>query len=70
MQWATGNIGTRSLRAVIDHPRYELVGVYVHSGEKAGKDAGELCGADTTGVVATNSIGKATLLSPLTSRRS
>ena len=26
VQWATGNIGTRSLRAVIEHPRLELVG--------------------------------------------
>jgi len=56
VQWATGNIGTKSLRAVIDHPNFELVGLYVHSPDKAGKDAGELCGAGTTGVIATNSI--------------
>jgi 2,4-diaminopentanoate dehydrogenase len=56
VQWATGNIGTKSLRAVIEHPNLELVGLYVHSPEKAGKDAGELCGAGITGVVATNSI--------------
>ncbi|MGH9275158.1 MAG: NAD(P)H-dependent amine dehydrogenase family protein [Acidimicrobiales bacterium] len=53
-QWATGNIGTRSLRAVIEHPDLELAGVYVHSADKAGRDAGELCGVDATGVVATN----------------
>ena len=56
VQWATGNIGTKSLRAVIQHPRLELVGLYVHSADKVGKDAGELCGAGTTGVVATNAI--------------
>lgn len=56
VQWATGNIGTRSLRAVIEHPNLELVGLYVHSSDKAGKDAGELCGAGITGVIATNSI--------------
>ena len=56
VHWATGNIGTKSLRAVIDHPRYELVGLYVHSPDKVGKDAGELCGAGATGVVATDSI--------------
>jgi hypothetical protein len=56
VQWATGNIGTKSLRAVIEHPNLELVGLYVHSPDKAGKDAGELCDAGTTGVVATNSI--------------
>ncbi|MBV8958311.1 MAG: dihydrodipicolinate reductase [Actinobacteria bacterium] len=55
-QWATGNIGTRSLRAVIEHPQLELVGVYVYSDKKAGVDAGELCGAGPTGVVATTSI--------------
>jgi hypothetical protein len=56
VQWATGNIGTRSLRAVIEHPNLELVGLYVHSPDKAGKDAGDLCGAGITGVIATNSI--------------
>ncbi len=56
VQWATGNIGTRSLRAVIEHPSLELVGVYVHSEDKAGRDAGELCGLDPVGVVATNDV--------------
>src|SRR4051812_27239345 len=56
VQWATGNIGTRSLRAVIEHPDLELVGVYVHSPEKAGRDAGDLCGTAATGVTATNDI--------------
>ena len=56
VQWATGNIGTRSLRAVIEHPGLELVGVYVHADDKVGKDAGELCGAGPTGVLATGSI--------------
>src|SRR4051812_25932223 len=56
VQWATGNIGTRSLRAVIEHPDLELVGVYVHSADKAGRDAGDLCGVGSTGVLATNDI--------------
>ncbi|HMN43633.1 MAG TPA: hypothetical protein PKE27_03640 [Povalibacter sp.] len=55
-QWATGNIGTRSLRAVIEHPRLQLVGLWVHSKDKAGRDAGELCGLPPVGVKATNSI--------------
>lgn len=54
VQWATGNIGTRALRAVIEHPTLELAGLYVHSAEKVGRDAGELCGTSPTGVVATN----------------
>jgi 4-hydroxy-tetrahydrodipicolinate reductase len=56
VQWATGNIGTRSLRAVIEHADLELVGVHVHADDKVGKDAGELCGAGPTGVLATGSI--------------
>lgn len=56
IQWATGNIGMRSLKAVIGHPRLELVGLWVSSPEKAGRDAGELCGLAPVGVKATNSI--------------
>src|SRR5438445_355808 len=39
VQWATGNIGTRSLRAVIEHPDMALAGVWVHSAEEEGLDA-------------------------------
>src|SRR5439155_13963300 len=56
IQWATGNIGSRSLRAVIEHPAMTLAGVYVHSAEKAGRDAGDLCGVGPTGVVATTDV--------------
>ena len=56
VQWATGNIGTRSLRAVIEHPGLSLAGLYVYSDAKAGRDAGELCGLPPTGVKATRSI--------------
>lgn len=57
VQWATGNIGTRSLRAVIEHPNLNLVGLYVHSEAKAGLDAGTLCGLDKeVGIKATRSI--------------
>jgi 4-hydroxy-tetrahydrodipicolinate reductase len=56
VQWATGNIGTRSLRSVIEHPTLELAGVYVHSPDKAGRDAGDLCGLEPTGVSATHDI--------------
>jgi 4-hydroxy-tetrahydrodipicolinate reductase len=56
VQWATGNIGARSLRGVIEHPQLALAGVYVTSAAKAGKDAGDLCGLPATGVTATNDI--------------
>jgi 2,4-diaminopentanoate dehydrogenase len=55
-QWATGNIGRRSLRHVIEHPDLELAGVYVTSPAKAGRDAGELCGLPPTGVAATSDL--------------
>jgi 4-hydroxy-tetrahydrodipicolinate reductase len=56
VQWATGNIGTHALRAVLEHPNLTLAGVYVHSPDKAGLDAGELCGVGATGVTATRDI--------------
>jgi hypothetical protein len=56
IQWATGNVGKHALRALIEHPDYELVGLWVHSPEKAGKDAGELAGLGPIGVIATNSV--------------
>ena len=56
VQWATGNIGTRALRTTIEHPSLSLVGVYVYSDDKAGRDAGELCGTGPTGVPATREI--------------
>jgi hypothetical protein len=54
IQWSTGNVGAFSLRCIIDHPELDLAGVWVHSSAKAGKDAGELCGARATGIRATN----------------
>ena len=57
VQWATGNVGARALRRVIEHPGLNLVGVYVHSAAKVGRDAGELAGCDRkVGVRATNNI--------------
>ena len=54
IQWSTGNVGGYALRAIINHPELELVGVVVHSKSKAGKDAAELCGLEqTTGIIAT-----------------
>lgn len=46
-------MGKTCLRAVIDHPDLELVGLYVYNPEKTGKDAGEIARRDPTGVIAT-----------------
>src|SRR5205807_5330393 len=56
IQWATGNVGHFALRGIIEHPELELVGLLVHSADKAGKDAGELAGVGAVGVKATNDI--------------
>ena len=52
--WATGGIGSIAIRTVSKRPEFELVGVWVHSEEKVGKDAGELAGGDPIGITATN----------------
>jgi 4-hydroxy-tetrahydrodipicolinate reductase len=64
VQWATGNIGTRSLRAVIEHRHLELVGLYVYSEAKEGRDAGALCELGPTGVVATRDVEAIVALKP------
>jgi 2,4-diaminopentanoate dehydrogenase len=64
VQWATGNVGSRSLRRAIEHPDLEVVGVWVHSENKVGRDAGELAGLDPIGVAATNSMEQILALSP------
>jgi 4-hydroxy-tetrahydrodipicolinate reductase len=64
VQWATGYVGMHTLRKVIEHPGLELVGLYVFSEAKEGKDAGELCGLAATGVEATRSIDDIIALKP------
>lgn len=64
VQWATGNVGSRALRHVIEHPDMELVGVWVSNPAKLGKDAGELAGVAPTGIKATNSIDDVLALKP------
>ncbi len=64
VQWATGNIGARSLRAVIEHPGFELAGLYVYTDEKVGRDAGDLCGLGPTGITATRRMDEIVALAP------
>ena len=56
IQWATGGVGRAAIEAIVSHPELELVGVWVHSAEKSGRDAGELCGLGPLGVTATNDV--------------
>lgn len=56
VQWTTGNVGKRSVRAVALNPGLELVGCYAWSKDKVGRDVGELCGLDPLGVAATDDV--------------
>jgi 4-hydroxy-tetrahydrodipicolinate reductase len=64
VQWATGYVGAHTLRKIILNRNFELVGVYVFSTAKEGKDAGELCGLPPTGVKATCNIDDILALKP------
>ncbi len=56
IQWSTGNVGYHALRCIIRHPELELAGLWVHSPDKVGRDAGALAGLDPIGVAATNDV--------------
>ena len=57
VQFASGNVGRQAVKAVAADPDLELVGLYVRSPDKAGKDAGEICGLGRNlGVRATASL--------------
>ena len=51
--WSTGGVGRLAIRAIARRPDLELAGVWVHSAEKDGVDAGTLAGIDPLGVAAT-----------------
>ena len=64
VQWTTGNVGKRSVRAVVAHGDFELVGCYAWSPDKVGRDVGELCGIDPIGVTATDDVDALLALKP------
>jgi 2,4-diaminopentanoate dehydrogenase len=56
VQWATGGVGVAAIRGILDHPELELVGCWVYSEAKAGRDVGDIVGTAPLGVIATNSL--------------
>lgn len=44
VQWGTGNVGYHSLRHLLRHPHFELVGLHAFSDKKQGVDAAEIAG--------------------------
>jgi hypothetical protein len=65
VQWSTGNVGRHAIAGIDARPELELVGVWVSSEEKVGKDAGRLAGLDRDlGVLATNDADALLALKP------
>lgn len=53
VEWSTGTVGKHAVAGILARPELELVGVWVSSEEKHGRDVGEICGGDPIGVTAT-----------------
>jgi 2,4-diaminopentanoate dehydrogenase len=51
--WSTGGIGSIAIRTITARPNLDLVGVWVHSPEKDGRDAGEIANGEPIGLKAT-----------------
>jgi 2,4-diaminopentanoate dehydrogenase len=62
--WSTGGVGSIAIDAIRGRPDLDLVGVWVHSQEKVGQDAGVLAGIDPLGVAATTDAEALIALSP------
>lgn len=66
IQWGTGNVGIHSLRHLIRHPQFQLVGLHAHSAGKCGRDAADIAGfaGEKTGVIATSDVDALLALKP------
>ena len=62
--WGTGPVGMPGLRGLIHHPEYELVGLHAWGADKIGRDAGDIAGRGTTGVIATDDAAALLALQP------
>lgn len=62
--WSTGGIGSIAIRAITQRPNLDLVGVWVHSPDKDGRDAGELANGEPIGLKATGDADALIALKP------
>jgi 4-hydroxy-tetrahydrodipicolinate reductase len=62
--WGTGVVGKMVIAEIARHPKFELAGVGVSNPDKAGRDAGEICGIGLTGVKATDDLDTLIALRP------
>jgi 2,4-diaminopentanoate dehydrogenase len=53
IQWGTGNLGTLAVQTILKHPDLELIGAWVSSAAKDGRDVGELSRVAPIGLLAT-----------------
>src|SRR5437588_1117412 len=60
----TGVVGKMVIAEIVKSPAFELVGVGVSNPDKVGKDAGEICGIDPTGIMATDDVAALVALAP------
>src|SRR6201988_1290392 len=61
---STGGVGAAVIDAIGRRPDLKLVGVWVHSPDKVGKDAGELAGGGPIGLKATDDADALIALAP------
>ncbi|OHU01091.1 hypothetical protein BKG60_17015 [Mycobacterium syngnathidarum] len=64
VQWTTGNVGRKSVHAIVANADLELVGCYAWAPDKVGKDVGELCGTEPLVVAATDDVDALLALQP------
>ncbi|WP_299557947.1 dihydrodipicolinate reductase [uncultured Mycolicibacterium sp.] len=62
--WSAGGVGSIAIEAIRRRPDLELVGVWVHSPQKVGADAGVLAGGEPLGLAATNDADALIALQP------
>ncbi len=62
--WGTGFVGKMVIPEIVRHPAFELVGVGVSAPDKVGRDAGEICGLEPVGIVATDAVEELIALRP------
>ncbi len=56
IQWSTGSVGRGAIKAIAERADLELVGLFVTSAGKTGRDAGSIAGIGELGVAASNDI--------------
>ncbi len=62
--WGSGGVGAPAIRAIVERPDLELVGVWVHSAHRIGVDAGVLAGGESIGLPALGDVDAILAMQP------